>query len=270
MVVNKKNKKKIVKKFKKNEPILNKPIPILEELINSEDFLESKPPHPQLRKVHKKLQKTSIRLAKKNRKMMDLNQIKRSREAESEELRIKVKDLEYLLNQKEHDLKHLTSNTTEEKEMKIKSLLEENKELKSKLDSIKEDVQKKDAVIDLLQKPEYDYKGLVSFDVDRVKAKWIGWSEGANLEEIDFTLINNGGESLSDITLDIHVQDERGNSFLYNGYKVKKELIPRERVSRKVHLFKQLKKKGNYKVEVRVYMQGHDKEIAEQTKILQI
>jgi hypothetical protein len=111
----------------------------------------------------------------------------------------------------------LTSNTTEEKEMKIKSLLEENKELKSKLDSIKEDVQKKDAVIDLLQKPEYDYKGLVSFDVDRVKAKWIGWSEGANLEEIDFTLINNGGESLSDITLDIHVQDERGNSFLYNG-----------------------------------------------------
>jgi hypothetical protein len=38
VVVNKKNKKKIVKKFKKNEPILNKPIPILDELINSEDF----------------------------------------------------------------------------------------------------------------------------------------------------------------------------------------------------------------------------------------
>jgi len=225
------------------------------------------------RKIHRQLQKTEMRLAKKNKLLMDLHKSKRSREAELEGLGIKVKDLEYLLAQKEKpkaDAPIAPITTVLIKDHDAKRLQEDTEALASKVEQLKEEINKKDAIIELLQKPEYEYKGLVTLDIERVKAKWIGWSEGANLEEIDFNVINNSTDSIKNVHMDIYIEDAAGNNYTYKGYKIKSHMEPKERLSRKLHLFKQLKRKGNYKIEVRVFMHGHDKEIAEQTKILQI
>lgn len=221
-----------------------------------------------VKKIEKHLQKAHIRLAKKNRLLMELNKIKRTREAELEHLRIKQKDLEFLLAARDQELSDKKSGPVIVSDSEVKKLEDSKAELVTKVDDLRQEINKKDAIIELLQKPEYEYKGILTLNIERVKANWIGWSEGANLEEIDFSVVNNGTDSMQDVFVDIHLEDSRGNSYTYKGYKIRAHLAPKERVSKKVHLFKQLKRKGNYKLELKVYKGGHDKEIAQQTKVL--
>jgi len=92
---------------------------------------------------------------------------------------------------------------------KINELTTERKELLTKIDDLHKEIAQKEATIALLQKSEYEYFGLLSLDIERVKTNWIGWPEGATLEEIDLILTNNSSDKLTDVVLDLYLEDEK-------------------------------------------------------------
>lgn len=305
-----------------------------------------------VRKLQRSLQKTNIRLAKKNAKMMSLNKVKNThalelkdmaskikdlefllKERESENARLstiksgdkileshiqelseriklkeleavdlnsKNKDLEFLLKERDSDVQRLNESLKEKDEvnarllslnsqikdkekeifdvssdvdaqrLELQKLQEEKAKVQKELDDMKKEVTKKDTIIDLLQKSEYDYKGMVTFNIERINAKWIGWPEGANLEEIDYVIVNNSDQILSGITMDVYIEDADNYHYKLENINIKAQLHPKERISRKFHMFKQLKKRGNYKVELKIYVDNRSKEVARDTKILVI
>jgi DNA repair exonuclease SbcCD ATPase subunit len=225
---------------------------------------------PNVKKLHKTIQKTEIRLRKKNQKMMLLNQKKKNCEQELDDLKSRCKDLEYLLNEREQMISNLNTDLEDKYLTKINELTAERKDLLTKIDDLHKEIAQKEATIALLQKSEYEYQGLLSLDIERVKTNWVGWPEGATLEEIDLILANNSSDRLTDVVLDIYLEDEKGQSYKYDNYPVKAELLPKEHISRKIHLFKHLRKRGYYKLTIKVYANQSKNALAEQTKVFNI
>lgn|GEM_PF-5745149 len=220
-----------------------------------------------LMNIKKQLQKAEIRLAKKNQMLMDINKAKKNQDLELEDLKTKYKDASFLLDNKKSGLSE-THPSINQLETELEKVKEDKANVEKEYLKARNTIVQKDAIIELLQKPEYEYKGIVSLDLERIKSKWVGWPEGSNLEEIDFVLVNNSNEEIKHVFADIYISDEYNNHYKCEGIKVSSLLEPKGRISKKIHLFKQLKNRGKYKVELRIFMKGHDKEIAEQTKIL--
>lgn len=104
----------------------------------------------------------------------------------------------------------------------------------------------------MLGKEEVDIKGLVQTELNNAKVKWMGWPEGAILEELDLNLVNNTTDTLKDIHIDVSIKGPNHFSRL-DKLPAKKELKGKENTHFKVHLFKYLKTRGKYYITIRTY-----------------
>ena len=225
---------------------------------------------PNIKKLNKTVQKHIIRLAKKNKKMIELNKIKNIKISEIDSLRSKCKDYEYLLQEKEKELIKLTNMFEEKYSSKIKNLETERNLFKEKYDELKEDIAKKETTIELLQTADYDYQDIVFLDIEKIKTNWLGWPEGANLEELDLIIKNNSPEMLKNVVVDIYLENAKGLLFKYENYPIIFNFKSKAKISRKIVLFKQIKKRGIYKVIVKLYIENHSKELVTKTQVFEI
>jgi hypothetical protein len=137
--------------------------------------------------------------------------------------------------------------------MVSKSLEIELERALEKVNNLEKEVNKKSTIIDILEKGDVDVKGLVQAEIEKTKVRWLGWPEGGIIEEIDLVLSNHSNETLHDIHVEVDIR--KGYELVVKAKQlpVKKELKPKEITKYKVNLFKYLRHKGEYQIEVRVF-----------------
>jgi len=135
----------------------------------------------------------------------------------------------------------------------LKGLELEIENEKKKLNEIKKELCQKDTVIQILEKGEVEIKGIVQTEIDSAKVRWLGWPEGGVIEEIDLSLVNNCLDTIKDIHVDVIVSNKDGPVLKLDKMPTKKQLLPKEKAHYKIHLFKYVKKRGKYYINVRTY-----------------
>ena len=143
-----------------------------------------------------------------------------------------------------------------------KSLEIELERALEKVNSLEKEVNKKEAIIDIMEKGDADIKGLIQGKIENAKLRWLGWPEGGIIEEIDLSLINNSSETVYDVCAEMSIRKRFDLIARIKELPVKKELKPKEIVRYKVNLFKYLRQRGEYLIEIRIYSNNPVREFA--------
>lgn len=207
------------------------------------------------KKLEKELMKTKSRLKKKNRWLMDA--VKKRKELE------KIgpnKDLKFMAESLQNENASLKKHL-EHLKLKVKSLEVENETHKQKKRDLEQDLNQKETIIELLEKGEVEISGIAHTIIDNVKTKWLGWPDGAIVEEVDVKIINNSLDELKGIHLDLYISKNGLIVHKIEGVKTKKDIRPKGETSCKIHLFKTLKKKGAYLLTLKTYSESLGKEL---------
>ncbi len=197
-----------------------------------------------IKKLEKENDELNERLKRKNQKFME--SIKETAAPLQEQ------DLQFILStaqkenedvMKEIDKLRLTSKSLE---VELERALE-------KVTTLEKEVNKKTAIIDIMEKGDAEIKGLIQGEIEKTKVRWLGWPEGGIIEEIDLSLTNHSLETLNDIHVEVSIRKNFDLVARAKQLPVKKELKPKEIVKYKVNLFKYLKQKGEYQIELRIF-----------------
>ncbi len=207
------------------------------------------------KRLEKVLRKTERRLKKKNQFLMDA--VKKKRELQ------KVgpnKDLKFMTESLQNENTSLKKHV-EHLKLKVKSLEIENETHKQKKHDLEQDVNQKATIIELLEKGEVEISGICHAVIENVKTKWLGWPDGAIIEEVDVTVLNNSLDELKGMHLDLYISKDNKIIHKLEGIKTKKNIKPKGKISCKIHLFKSLKKKGAYILTLKTYSEDLGKEL---------
>lgn len=207
------------------------------------------------KKLEKVLQKTEKRLKKKNQWLMDA--VKKKKELQKAQ---PDKDLKFMSESIQNENTSLKKHL-EHLKLKVKSLEIENETHKQKKRELEQDVNQKATIIELLEKGEIEISGICHAIIENVKTKWLGWPDGAIIEEIDISIVNNCLDELKGIHLDLYISKDAKVIHKMEGIKTKKDIKPKGKISCKIHLFKSLKKKGPYVLTLKTYSEDLGKEL---------
>ncbi len=207
------------------------------------------------KRLEKVLQKTERRLKKKNQFLMDA--VKRKKELQKTR---PDKDLKFMADSLQNENTSLKKHV-EHLKLKVKSLEIENETHKQKKHELEQDVNQKATIIELLEKGEVEISGICHAVIENVKTKWLGWPDGAIIEEVDVTVLNNSLDELKGVHLDLYVAKDNKIIHKMEGIKTKKDIKPKGKISCKIHLFKSLKKKGVYVLTLKTYSESLGKEL---------
>lgn len=207
------------------------------------------------KKLEKVLQKTERRLKKKNQFLMDAVKTKKELQKTGHD-----KDLKFMADSLQNENVSLKKHV-EHLKLKVKSLEIENETHKQKKHELEQDLNQKATIIELLEKGEIEISGICHTIVDNIRTKWIGWPDGAIIEEVDVTIVNNSLDELKGIHLDLYLTKDNKILHKVEGIKTKKDIKPKGKTSCKIHLFKSLKKKGAYVLTLKTYSESLGKEL---------